>query len=76
MANMFEKNATDREAEQTMEMGERYARFTAAEQMLMDDAALIPLFWTIQATLVSPRVKGLKATAVGLTRSRWARFEE
>jgi oligopeptide transport system substrate-binding protein len=68
-------DAVTRDAERTMDMETRYARFAAAEHMLMEDAALIPLFWTIQATLVAPRVQGLKATAVGLTRSRYARFE-
>lgn len=40
----------------------------------VDDVALIPLFWAIQATLTAPRVVGLAATVEGMTRSRYAFF--
>ncbi|BCW89831.1 putative deoxycholate-binding periplasmic protein YgiS [Alphaproteobacteria bacterium SO-S41] len=69
-------DALTHDAEQTMDMAERYRKYAAAEKMLMDEAVMIPLFWTIQATLVAPNVTGLKATAVGMTRSEYARMAE
>lgn len=61
-------------AEVTMDMGERYAGFAAAERILMDDVAMIPVFWTIQASLLSPAVDAWSPTPRGFPRSRWGAF--
>jgi len=63
-----------RDAEQTMDMAARYARYADAERILLDDVATIPVFWTVIPVLVSPDLHGFKATPTGLTRSRYASF--
>jgi oligopeptide transport system substrate-binding protein len=68
----FDAAAT--EAETTMDIPTRFARYAAAEQMLLDDVAMIPVFWTVQASLISPAIQGFKPTPRGLPRSRWASF--
>ena len=67
-------DAVSRDASQTMDMGARYARYAEAEKILMDDVAMVPLFWSIQPTLLSAGVQGFGATPRGLIRSRYASF--
>lgn len=67
-------DAASAAAETTMDLSERYAGFAKAERILMDDVAMIPLFWTIQAGLVAPEIKGYRPTPRGFPRSRWASF--
>lgn len=67
-------DATSAAAETTMDLHERYAGFAKAERILMDDVALIPVFWTVQASLVAPRIEGWKPTPRGFPRSRWGHF--
>lgn len=67
-------DAVRRDAEQTMDMAARYARYADAERILLDDVATVPVFWTVIPVLVSPEIKGFKATPTGLTRSRYASF--
>lgn len=67
-------DAVRTEAEQTMDRTQRYARFAAAEKILLNDVAMLPLFWTIQPVLISPEVKGFAALPTGLTRSQYAGF--
>jgi oligopeptide transport system substrate-binding protein len=67
-------DTVSRDADQTMDMTARYARYADAEKILMDDVATVPLFWTIQPTLLSPEVKGFGATPRGVIRSRYASF--
>lgn len=67
-------DAASAEAEVIMDMEARYARFAAAEKMLLDDVATIPVFWTVQASLVSPEVGGWGPTPRGFPRTRWAAF--
>lgn len=66
-------DAASARAETAMELGERYRLFAEAERMLLEDVATVPLFWTIQASLISPRIDGFKPTPRGLPRSRYAR---
>ncbi len=63
-----------REAEGLVDLTQRYRRFADAEAILTEKVAGIPLFWTMQGTLMASRVKGLQATSTGLTRSRYATF--
>jgi len=58
--------------ERAMDLGERYRLFAEAEQLLLDDVGTIPLFWTVQGTLTSDRVQGLKLLPDNSTRSRYA----
>ncbi len=67
-------DAASAAAETTMDIGARYAGFARAEKILMDDVALIPVFWTIQASLVAPGIDGWTPTPRGFPRSRWASF--
>lgn len=67
-------DAASAAAETTMDIAGRYAGFAAAERILMDDVAMIPVFWTIQASLLSPSVEGWAPTPRGFPRSRWAAF--
>lgn len=67
-------DAVRMDAEQTMDKAARYARFADAERILLEDAATIPIFWTIQPVLVAPEVKGFGATPRGITRSRYGSF--
>ena len=61
-----------REAEALMDRTQRFRRFAEAEAVLTQKVAAIPLFWTVQGTLIARRVSGLQATPTGLTRSRYA----
>lgn len=61
-----------REAEALTDPTQRFRRFAEAEAILTKKVAAIPLFWTMQGTLMASRVKGLQATPTGLTRSRYA----
>ena len=67
-------DAASRAAETTIDLPARYAAFARAERILLDEAAAIPLFWSVQATLTAPGLDGLKATPRGVTRSRFASF--
>lgn len=67
-------DAASAAAETTMDLAARYDGFARAERILMDDVATIPLFWTIQAGLVAPEIKGYRPTPRGFPRSRWASF--
>ncbi len=60
--------------ERTMDMGERNRIYAAAEKALLDDTGTIPVFWTVQGTLTSDRVQGLKLLPDNSTRSRYAVF--
>ena len=62
------------EAERTMDLAERYKLYAGAEKALLDDVGTIPLFWTVQGTLTSDRVEGLKLLPDNSTRSRYAVF--
>ncbi len=64
---------TTRRAERTLDQGARYATFAEAEKLMLDDVATIPLFWTIQSALVSPRIEGFDINPRGATRSRFAK---
>ena len=67
-------DAADAAAETTMDLVQRYEAFAKAERILMDDVAMIPLFWTVQAGLVAPKIDGYRPTPRGFPRSRWASF--
>ncbi len=67
-------DAASAEAETTMDMGARYARFADAEKMLLDDVAMAPVFWTVQASLVAPEIGNWGPTPRGFPRTRWASF--
>ncbi|MCC6920669.1 MAG: peptide ABC transporter substrate-binding protein [Alphaproteobacteria bacterium] len=60
------------QADRTLDMAERYRVYAAAEKVLLDDVGTIPLFWTVQGTLTSDRVQGLKLLPDNSTRSRYA----
>jgi oligopeptide transport system substrate-binding protein len=61
-----------REAEAQMDPTRRIRRFADAEAVLVGKVAAIPLFWSVQGSLIAKRVAGLQATPTGLTRSRYA----
>lgn len=67
-------DALSHKAESVMDKTERYAAFAGAERILLDQAAMIPLFWTVQASLQSPDIAGFAPNARGTPRSRFARF--
>ena len=46
--------------------------FLLGYDQMLDDVGTIPLFWTVQGTLTSDRVKGLKLLSDNSTRSRYA----
>jgi oligopeptide transport system substrate-binding protein len=58
--------------ETTMDLAERYRIFSEAEQALLNDVGTIPVFFTVQGTLTSDRVQGLKLLPDNSTRSRYA----
>ncbi len=67
-------DAADAAAETTMDLAQRYEAFAKAERILLDDVAMIPLFWTVQAGLVARKIEGYRPTPRGFPRSRWATF--
>jgi len=68
----IEVDRLSRLADRTLDMADRYRTYAIAERLLLDDVGTIPLFWTVQGTLTSDRVKGLKLLSDNSTRSRYA----
>lgn len=69
-----EFDALSHKAELTMDRTARYAGFADAERLLLDQAATIPLFFTVQASLQSPNIAVFAPTPRGTPRSRYANF--
>jgi oligopeptide transport system substrate-binding protein len=62
------------EAERTVDPAARLALLEQAERLLLDDAALIPLFHMQAKRMVSPRVVGFHATPLNRTYSKHLSF--
>jgi len=62
----FDTLLTDAAAEQNVDA--RAALYAQAQQLLIDDAVVIPLYYDVSFTLQKPYVKGLEITALGILR--------
>ncbi len=63
------------EAEIILDTPARYAAFKAVEQIGLDDAAMIPLFFNASRNLVAPYVRGFEPNAEDNHPSRWITLE-
>jgi len=55
----------------TADPQQRFAILQQAEQTVLDDAAIVPVFFGVTRNLVSPQVKGWVDNSVNFHRSRW-----
>jgi oligopeptide transport system substrate-binding protein len=51
--------------------GRRESLYLQAEKLLMEDAALVPLYWVGQDILLRPEVTGLKGSPLGVFGIPW-----
>ena len=54
------------EARGSLDQTERIGLYQRAQQMLIDDAVLIPLFFDIGYTAMRPGIAGVPATPIGM----------
>jgi oligopeptide transport system substrate-binding protein len=54
----------------------RGQKLAAAENILLKDQAAMPLYFWVSGNLVRPYVKGWKANALDVHRSRWIAIDE
>jgi ABC-type transport system substrate-binding protein len=54
------------EAAATEDEARRYELYQEAEQRILEDAPLIPIYHDVQYTLVKPYVRGLHITPMGI----------
>ncbi|GAB2781103.1 peptide ABC transporter substrate-binding protein [Halomonas shantousis] len=59
-----------------LDPGRRAALMTRAEQLLLDDYALLPLYDYVSAHLVSPKVSGWQSTPMDVHPLRYIRLED
>jgi oligopeptide transport system substrate-binding protein len=68
-------HALDAASEETS-LEARGEKLKAAEAILIKDQAFMPLFFWVNGNLVRPYVKGFKANAMDVHRSRWISIDE
>lgn len=54
----------------------RYRLYGQAEQKIIDDASIIPTFWSVEHQLVKPCVKGLPDAPMTIPKYRYAQIQE
>jgi oligopeptide transport system substrate-binding protein len=59
------------QADQAADEGRRAEILARAEQRMLDEEGIAPLFFTVNRNLVSPRVTGWVANAPNFHRARW-----
>ncbi len=59
------------EAERTVDTAERMALFREAEQIALDDSAIVPLYTSVNLSLVAPYVKGWEENPLRTHPTRW-----
>jgi oligopeptide transport system substrate-binding protein len=74
-ANPVFDRALDAASEETS-LDARGAKLKAAEAILLKDQAFMPLFFWVNGNLVHPYVKGFKANAMDVHKSRWISIDE
>ena len=74
-ANPVFDRALDAASEETS-LDARGAKLKAAEAILLKDQAFMPLFFWVNGNLVRPYVKGFKANAMDVHKSRWISIDE
>ncbi|HEX4105548.1 MAG TPA: peptide ABC transporter substrate-binding protein [Rhizomicrobium sp.] len=74
-ANPAFDRALDAASEETS-LEARGEKLKAAEAILLKDQAFMPLFFWVNGNLVRPYVKGFKANAMDLHKSRWITIDE
>jgi len=63
------------EAKVTLDLQRRAQMMAQAEQIALNDCAVIPLSFSTTKTLVSPRIAGYEDNAENIHRSRWISFK-
>jgi len=59
------------QADQEPDEAKRAAILAQAEQVMLDDEGIIPMYFVVNRNLVSPRVTGWQANAPNFHRTRW-----
>ena len=60
----------------TLDLGKRAGILARAEQILLDDSAVVPLSFFSSKNLVAPYIKGFADNAADVNRTRWMRIEK
>ena len=58
-------------AEREPDVGRRASLLAKAEQMMLDDAPVAPLYFTVSRNLVSPKLTGWTGNALDIHRARY-----
>jgi oligopeptide transport system substrate-binding protein len=58
-------------ADQEPDIGKRAQILAEAEQLMLDEEAIAPIFYVVNRNLVSPRVTGWVASPPNFHRTRW-----
>ncbi len=66
-----EYNALMDKAAKTVDLKERAKIMQQAEQLALDDYAIIPIYYYVSKNLVSKKIKGWKTNAEDIHRTRW-----
>jgi ABC-type oligopeptide transport system substrate-binding subunit len=56
------------QAAREQDVAARAGLYSAAQQMLIDDAVILPVYYDVAYWLIKPRVKGVEFTPLGLLR--------
>jgi len=64
------------DAARTVDLAKRMQLFREAEQIALDDSAIIPLYTSVNLSLVAPYVKGWEENPLRIHPTRWMRIEK
>lgn len=74
--NNPEVDALLKQARTETDRTRRYALYAQAEQKILDDASIIPTFWSVEHLLVKPCVQGLPDAPMTIPRYRYVEIKE
>ena len=63
------------EAEEETEDADRYELYAEAEQIILDDAVSIPIFWPVDHTLIKPCVVGYPSVSMTVPKYRFVEID-
>jgi ABC-type transport system substrate-binding protein len=65
-----------KQAKTEQDRTKRYQLYAQAEQKILDDATVIPTFWSVAHTLVKPCVKNLPAAPLVIPKYRYVEIKD
>jgi ABC-type transport system substrate-binding protein len=63
------------EASRESDEAERWALLTEAEQLILDDAVTIPIFWPVDHVLIKPCVVGYPGVPMTIPKYRYVEID-